>query len=165
MTAELEKLREALAGCNDFAKSVDIASSDLLGKFVSQLIECVDHRGEEGYEEATSLAFAAFHGHRSRDAEVLALEMDKAQLQAEKDDLERWKTEAIQVEMSWDIQAVGDALGMRIGTFIRPKILPAIQALQAEKAELVEALRTTYSYTDGIDDEVEALLAKHGKEN
>jgi hypothetical protein len=39
-----------------------------------------------------------------------------------------------------------------------------IAVLQAEKVKLIKLLARTYNYTDGVDPDVEALLAKHGKE-
>jgi Lar family restriction alleviation protein len=107
--------------------------------------------------------------------------------------LSNWKDGAMEVEASWDPQAVAKALGLPLGSDIRAGILPAIQALQAEKAELVEALDDSHAlaiawavrysidpaYTEqpadggpapfhpthqGILDRAKALLTKHGKE-
>lgn len=56
-----------------------------------------------------------------------------------KDELEhlrRLRAENLQVEASWDVQAVGRELGLVVGQDIRPNILPGIQKLKARIAEL-----------------------------
>lgn len=54
-----------------------------------------------------------------------------ADLSHEVEDLRAWKVGALQIEASWDAQAVGKALGLVLGTAIRPQILPAIEMLNA----------------------------------
>lgn len=57
-------------------------------------------------------------------------------LAAEVADLRRWKDEALQVELSWDVQAVGIELNMPLGANIVKGILPEIQKLKARIASL-----------------------------
>lgn len=57
----------------------------------------------------------------------------EAGLLAEVDRLKRWKSEQMAVESSWDPQQVGQALGLPVGSDIRPQILPAIVALKRER--------------------------------
>lgn len=76
------------------------------------------------------------------------IEITLKQLQAERDtltarvaELEAWKAEALAVEAQWDVQAVGRAIAAPLGANIRPRILPAIEALRARVARLEGALR------------------------
>lgn len=55
-------------------------------------------------------------------------------LERELNDLTRWKAKALEVERSWDPQAVGKLLGMTIGTPIHQNIQPAIEKLLARLA-------------------------------
>lgn len=52
-----------------------------------------------------------------------------AALKSERDDLARWKAEALLVESRWDCQRVGKLLGIQLGHDIRPNIEPKIRAL------------------------------------
>jgi ribosomal protein L29 len=75
-------------------------------------------------------------------------------------ELRRWKTEQMQVESQWNPQAVGRAMGLGMGIYIRPAILPYIEnrqmdieRLKATKAELLDALielRNWYYEQTGI---------------
>ena len=51
-------------------------------------------------------------------------------------ELERWKAEQLEVEASWDPQAVGRLIGLPLGYPIRPSIQAAIEDLQANVAAL-----------------------------
>ena len=53
-------------------------------------------------------------------------------LTAERDELRRWKDEALAVEASWDCQAVGKLIGVPLGQNIRPCIEPAIRRYQQD---------------------------------
>lgn len=46
-------------------------------------------------------------------------------------ELRQWKAEQLLVESSWDVQAVGKALGIKWGEPIRQNILAGIEALKA----------------------------------
>lgn len=46
--------------------------------------------------------------------------------------LEQWKADALQVESEWDVQAVGEAIGLTIGDKIHPAILPWIFEAKAK---------------------------------
>jgi hypothetical protein len=59
-------------------------------------------------------------------------EIKKAQrLSRERDRLAAWKESALSVEATWDVQAVGKALGVGLGKAIHPEILPGIEKLKA----------------------------------
>ena len=60
---------------------------------------------------------------------------DRDRLAAELVELKAWKEQAIAVEATWDVQAVGKLLGILWGQDIRKNIQPKIEALQAELAE------------------------------
>jgi len=47
-------------------------------------------------------------------------------------ELEQWKREQLQVESSWDDQAVAKEMGLCVGKAIRPSILPFIQDTKAK---------------------------------
>ena len=72
-----------------------------------------------------------------------------ADLTAERDKLTQWKREMMDVENSWDAQAVGHALGTKWGSAIRSQILPGIEALKAELARLRRLLEAAEEKTDG----------------
>lgn len=105
---------------------------------------------------------AALAGYRSRDGIVselntaLRASMDREnakqleidRLTQEKADLERWKAEALQVESMWDVQAVGNALGMPMGSMIVKGILPGILKLQQDKAELLAELAESQKWNE-----------------
>lgn len=50
-------------------------------------------------------------------------------LERERDELARWKKEALLVESRWDCQKVGKLLGLRLGEDIRPNIELKIREL------------------------------------
>ncbi len=57
-----------------------------------------------------------------------------------------WKTEQLQVESSWDCQAVGKEIGVTLGHSIRPAILPYLLKVKAELAEAMRALEGWNSF-------------------
>jgi len=63
------------------------------------------------------------------DREFLALEAENGRLKA-------WKDSVMELESTWDIQAVSKALGIQLGQPIHPGILPGIEKLKAENKEL-----------------------------
>lgn len=56
-------------------------------------------------------------------------------------ELEHWKEEQLEVERSWDPQAVGKLLGMALGTPIRQNIQPAIEKLLSRLVAMEEEAR------------------------
>lgn len=58
-----------------------------------------------------------------------------------RDRLQIWKDQVMELERSWDEQAVGKALGMTLGVSIRANIMPGIQRLQQIADNLAAALR------------------------
>ena len=80
----------------------------------------------------------------------------------ERDALARWKTEALSVDPPW--QEIGAALGLTLGATIHDKILPGIQALQANNADLVGALRYARRWLKPADHDtvyLDGVLAKN----
>lgn len=65
--------------------------------------------------------------------EVLRLATDE---QKELAELRRWKRDFLEMESSWDVQAVGKAMGRSPGDRIRPAILPWILLKKAEVEKL-----------------------------
>lgn len=65
-------------------------------------------------------------------------------LRAEVEQLRRWKAEQLQVEADWDIQEVGKALGLVLGTRIRRAILPGIVALKKQLTLFEVRLQQAY---------------------
>jgi len=60
-------------------------------------------------------------------------------------ELEGWKEQQLAVESQWDIQAVGRAMNLRLGTPIRMEILPFITRQSATVERLEDALGELYS--------------------
>lgn len=65
-----------------------------------------------------------------------ALLREAALAAGELEELRRWKAEGLAVERTWDVQAVGTAIGVGLGGSILPAILPAINALKADNERL-----------------------------
>ena len=65
-------------------------------------------------------------------------------LERERDALARWKTEMLSVQPP--LQEIGVALGLPLGASINDKILPALQALQAENAAYKALLLDPYVF-------------------
>ena len=66
----------------------------------------------------------------------LKRKMDAAIVHKEVDQLRQWKESAMAVSSSWDVQAVGKALEVRLGSMIHPQILPGIEKLKDENLRL-----------------------------
>lgn len=62
--------------------------------------------------------------------------------------LEAWKREAIAVESTWDVQAVGKLIGTPLGGDIRAGVQPYIERLRELLGNLAQC---GYSETEGID--------------
>jgi hypothetical protein len=80
-------------------------------------------------------------------------------LEAERDALAYWKESAMQLQSTWDVQAIGKALDLKLGTDILPEILPGIERLNKErdglKVDLEEAnalLDSTASFDQLLED-------------
>jgi hypothetical protein len=95
---------------------------------------------EEGEEQARLLGMSG-----EREAGLLA-EIDR---------LKRWKSEQMAVESSWDPQAIGQELGLPLGSDIRPQILPAIVDLKRELAEARETISTAINSANARQAETE----------
>jgi hypothetical protein len=61
---------------------------------------------------------------------------DYAKLEAKVKELEQWKSEQLQVEEVWDVQAVARELNIKLGAKIRSNILPGIIKLKQRISEL-----------------------------
>jgi hypothetical protein len=72
------------------------------------------------------------------------LEHELIQCKSELAELKRWKSEMMEVESQWDVQAVGGAIeGLKLGEPIHPAILPYIRKLQRELTETRELHRSS----------------------
>lgn len=80
-------------------------------------------------------------------------ESEIAKLKAEIAILQKWKAEYCELESKWDIQKVGQELGLSPGTLINPEILPGIQRLKREIAQLRDELdaKSSESFPEGYD--------------
>lgn len=59
--------------------------------------------------------------------------------------LRDWKAEALEMDASWDVQAIGKALGLLLGSDIRKGILPAIETLKARLEKVEGVLKIAHS--------------------
>lgn len=72
--------------------------------------------------------------------------------------LRRWKKEALMVESTWDEQAVGKELGLRLGSAIRPAILPKIRAYKKLLERAQNIIETKFPNLSLIDEIRKALI-------
>lgn len=77
---------------------------------------------------------------RSYQDQLTALRADLVAAKEERDALKYWKASALEVESTWDCQAVGKLIGATLGSSIRPQIQPAIEKLKADLAAKEAAL-------------------------
>lgn len=81
------------------------------------------------------------------------------QLERENAELQRWKSEQLAVESTWDAQAVGRLLGVRLGQPIRPEIQPSIEAMR-EAIKAAHAAIATQIHVRGTSDDTLDVLAQ-----
>jgi len=74
-----------------------------------------------------------------------------AETKAKLKDLERWKQEQLEVESTWDDQAVAKEIGLTVGKSIRPAILPFIQETKAKLKECENQLQYIGDICDNQD--------------
>jgi len=79
-------------------------------------------------------------------------------------ELGRWKQEQLQVESTWDCQAVAKEIGLTVGESIRPAILPFIQEMKSELAAaearislLEDALAEIYHHTSCTEGQAQII--------
>lgn len=83
-----------------------------------------------------------------------------------------WKESMMKVHSELDLQKIGNALDMLVGTPIAPNVLPKILELKQSNKELVEMLEELHSlleenqdiarfYTMGHHRKIEQLITKH----
>lgn len=70
------------------------------------------------------------------------------------DDLRRWKQECLAVESCWDVQAVGQLIGVPLGGDIRSAIQPAIETLRTENNRLRAALTKLSRFDFATDEKI-----------
>lgn len=80
---------------------------------------------EKNYPESYDVAVAAWEFAERLEKELKEVES-----------LRKWKTEMINLESGWDIQAVGKLLGISLGMSIRANIQSKIEELLSENARL-----------------------------
>jgi len=116
----------------------------------TELAKAERDRAVESYhaeaEEADRLreGLAALKEHERQTHETLgtilgtddSLEQKAKALKAERDRLRDWKESAMALEATWDIQAVGKALGVPLGEPIHPAVLPGIIRLREALEEI-----------------------------
>jgi uncharacterized small protein (DUF1192 family) len=85
---------------------------------------------------------------------ITDLENQRNSLTAEVARLADWKASSMEVENSWDVQAVGKEIGVGLGLAIRPQILPHIKALTAEVARLHSELAASKKFADDCIDQL-----------
>lgn len=115
---------------------------------------------KEAPPAATSPRLTATLLRQERDEARTALESARAEvvaIQAERDTLAAWKKSASNVISEIDLQGVGKALGLKLGSGIGPAILPGIMALAADNARL----RLLCQQLELARDERDSLLADH----
>ncbi len=94
---------------------------------------------KQEYDEACNFDVPWSDFARQLERECKALREENARLLA-------WKAEQLQVESSWDCQAVGKEIGVTLGHSIRPAILPYLLKVKAELAEAMRALEGWNSF-------------------
>lgn len=74
-----------------------------------------------------------------------------ADIRRERDQLKRWKTDAMKLLSTIDFQAIGKELDLTIGDSVGDKILPAIKKLKGDAAELAASMIYYFAviYDDG----------------
>lgn len=73
-----------------------------------------------------------------------------------------WKESMMKVHSELDLQKIGNALDMLVGTPIAPNVLPKILELKQSNKELVEMLDHVKGYLGSDQREiVESLITKH----
>lgn len=105
---------------------------------------------------ATNIKIQSVLDERKEVVERIVAENSTLRMQCAS--LRDWKESAMSLEMSWDEQAIGKILNLPLGTFIRPQILPAIQALRTrlERAEsLIRELTDDRAGTDHPPNKIE----------
>ena len=94
-----------------------------------QVLDMLEKMAGEG---TRNIAFSRNHARLLID-EGLKLVEENARLEA-------WKREAIAVESTWDVQAVGKLIGTPLGGDIRAGVQPYIEGLQSENERMMEVL-------------------------
>lgn len=68
------------------------------------------------------------------DRGLFVLYSDAKAIEEERDRLKEWKESALEVEKTWDVQAIANEMDLGLGESIRSNILPYIKRLKAELA-------------------------------
>jgi len=117
-------------------------------------------------------ALACDHCLSEVEARANRLEQEKAEewtlrVQAEKRVLELASLNAslYDLEMQWDIHAVGEALGLGCGPDVRQAVLPSIQAFQARVKDLEDALSSFRGMRPPEPDEVYVCVPDPARAN
>lgn len=132
----LAALEERDAEIHEKYKAELITQNDQLDRYEEQ-VAALQAELEEGRR-----AWAESDEHKNADELREANEKLVGEIAA----LQRWKDEALEVEASWDCQAVGKAIGTTLGGNIRKDILPFILKQKARIKELEGALGQIVNY-------------------
>jgi len=99
--------------------------------------------------------------HACLDAQLLKTTGENERLQSEIADLKRWKEDSLAVENQWDVQAVGNEIGLSLGKHIRQAILPFIKSLKQRLADAEDLLRDIRDGQVNSEDEADKFLRDH----
>ena len=90
------------------------------------------------------------------------------------DRLTDWKESMMKVHNELDLQGIGKALGLPLGSSIAPQVLPKVKVLIEQNTELVEMLeraklefeqfRDAFGQGSLLINEIEKLILKHDKQ-
>lgn len=98
--------------------------------------------------------------NEDREGDYVAYE-DAQAIEEERDRLKEWKESALEVEKTWDVQAIANEMDLGLGESIRSNILPYIKRLKAEladiRAELVSAAPPYYHKWQEAMEKIEKL--------
>jgi antitoxin component of MazEF toxin-antitoxin module len=72
--------------------------------------------------------------------ELTAVTEQRDEARGQRDELQQWKNDQMTVNSGWDMQTVGELLGLRIGEAITLNIEPKIRELINQRDRLAEAL-------------------------
>lgn len=169
--SEINHLIDRLGSCDCMTKSPDVQQHGKLCKY-RVLVE----RDELKAEVEDIQRIVGFDNEEPLVHFIEAIVANHARLRAENAELKNWKESMMEIEKSWDEQAVAKLLGIPLGAPIRPAIESAIRklkegqfaaALREEKAELANLLRRLRRATDAayygvpLCITIDAALAKY----
>lgn len=105
----------------------------------------------EIYDALDGITDDAANGHNfgslvSRVKTAVKMATELAAVTSERDELKGWKESAIAVEREWDCQKLGRLIGAPLGGSIRKALMQKVPELQAQLAQMREALEEVQEY-------------------